>query len=133
MEPKTYDPSQGSLVVGGTLMSDKAWNSITIERVEDGWSFNTSTSGKSTRTKNLNKRTQLTIAVPQSSDVNDLMSAKYATDSLQSCTFIDRSGTTVATMPYGTIVRIPSAEFAKESGEREWMIEGDAIIFLGGN
>jgi len=133
MGTKTWDPSLGTLMIGGTLASEKSWNKISVARVEEGWTFQTGTSGETTRVKNLNKRSQITITVPQASDMNDIMSQKFITGDLLSCGFIDRSGRSIVSMPEGTIVKPADMEFDKEAGEREWMIEGDADIFVGGN
>ena len=43
-EVKTYDPSQVSLIVGGTIV--KSWNKIAVAKDEDGWSFNAGTQGR---------------------------------------------------------------------------------------
>jgi hypothetical protein len=129
---KTYDPSEVSIIVGGTII--KSWNLVTPEFDEDGWTFSTGTSGESTRTKNLNKMGTITLTLPQSSADNDILSGLQVAGALLPVSIIDKSGSTIITMPEGTIVKLPAAEMAKEAGEREWIIKGDMpASFIGGN
>ena len=125
MALKTYDPSQLSITIGGSLISDKSWNTVAIARDEDSWTFSTGTNGEQTRTKNLNKLGTITLTLPQTSDANDILSAAELVGSPITCALIDKSGRTVVTMPQGTVMKPADTEFAKESGEREWMIKGD--------
>jgi hypothetical protein len=129
---KTYDPSQVALIVGGSII--KSWNTITPERDEDGFLFSTGTTGESTRTKNLNKMTTITVVLPQTSADNDILSGLEASGSLVPVSVIDKSGRTIITMPEGTVVKPATPELGKESAEREWVIKGDTpAFFVGGN
>ena len=129
---KTYNPSEVSIILGGLII--KSWNTITPERDEEGFLFSTGTSGESTRTKNANKMTTITLVLPQSSSDNDILSGLEIAGALIPVSIIDKSGSTLITMPEGTIVKPASAELGKEAGEREWIIKGDTPVFLvGGN
>lgn len=132
MSVKTYDPSQVAIIVGGAIV--KSWNTVTPELDEDGWTFSTGTSGESTRTKNLNKMGTITIVLPQTSKDNDILSGLEVAGALLPISILDKSGSTIVTMPEGTIVKPPAAELGKESAEREWQIKGDIpVLLVGGN
>lgn len=130
MSVKTYDPSEVAIIIGGSIIS--SWNSITIAREEDGWTFSTGTSGEVTRTKNLNKMGTLTLLLPQTSADNAVLSAFQIAENVLACSVIDKSGTSIGLMPEGTVVKVPDSEFAKESGEREYQIKGDLVEFIAG-
>ena len=125
MAIKTYDPSQVSVIVGGSIIT--SWNTVTPDRDEDSFTFNTGTTGESTRTKNLNKMGTFTIVLPQTSADNAVMSGFEVGGSLISCSIIDKSGASLAVMPEGTVMKPATSEFGKESGEREWVVKGDII------
>lgn len=129
---KTYDPGQVAIIVGGAII--KSWNSVTLSRDEDGFTFNTGTSGEVTRTKNLNKLGGIAINLPQTSGDNTILSAFEIAGNALSCSVIDKNGVTLGLMPEGTVVKAPDAELGKESGERDWLIKGDLVTFIvGGN
>jgi hypothetical protein len=131
-EVKTYDPSQVSVIVGGTIL--KSWNKIAVAKDEDDWSFSAGTSGEVTRTKNLNKLGTITITLPQTSRDNGVMSAFRVSGALLSCIVKDGSGRSLHVMPEGTVVKPANSEYAKESGEREWTIKGSVVeMTVGGN
>ena len=129
---KTYDPSQVAIIIGGSIL--KSWNTVTVSRDEDGWTFSSGTSGESTRTKNLNTLGMIEIVMPQTSVDNAILSAFQIADGLLSSAVIDKGGTSVALLPEGTVVKQADSEYGKESGERTWQIKGDLVGFIvGGN
>ena len=131
-EVKTYDPSQVSIIVGGTII--KSWNKVAVAKDEDDWSFSAGTSGEVTRTKNLNRLGTITITLPQTSKDNASLSAFSISDSLLSCIVKDASGASLHVMPEGTVVKPANSEYAKESGEREWAVKGSLVeMTVGGN
>lgn len=129
---KTYNPKEVSVIVGGHIVN--SWNTATIAREEDGFFFATGTTGESSRAKNANKMGTLTIVLPQTSVDNDALSALELSGALVPCSIIDKSGTTLAVMPQGTVLKQADAELGKELGEREWIIKGDIdVLNVGGN
>lgn len=129
---KTYDPSQVSLIVGGTII--KSWNKIVVAKDEDSWSFSAGTSGEVTRTRNLNRLGAITVTLPQTSADNGMLSAFEVSGALLSCIVKDGSGRSLHVMPEGTVVKPADSEYAKESGEREWAIKGSVVeMTVGGN
>jgi len=132
-EVKTYDPSQGSLIVGGSIIG--SWREATVVEDEDGFTFDTDTnSGESTRTKNSSKLGTFTIILPQASLDNGTLSAFKIAGSLISCLFKDNSGNSIHVMPQGTVVKSADAGYGKEAGDREWTVRGNLDVnVLGGN
>lgn len=122
---RTYNPEKVALVVGGSLL--KSWNSIKITRDEPKWNFTTGTRGESTRTKNLNSMGTIEITVPQSSADNDVLSAYAISDAAIPCMVKDNSGSSIATMPKGTVVQLPEMTMSKEPTDRVWQIKGDLV------
>ena len=132
MGVKTYDPSQVAIIIGGRIIG--SWNTVTVTRDEDGWTFAAGTSGEVTRTKNLNKLGMLELVLPQTSEDNAVLSAFEIAGNTLNSSVLDKSGTSVALMPEGTVIKAADSEFGKESGERTWQIKGDLVSFLvGGN
>ena len=132
MSVKTYDPSQVAIIIGGRIIG--SWNTVTVTRDEDGWTFAAGTSGEVTRTKNLNKLGMLELVLPQTSEDNAVLSAFEIAGNTLNSSVLDKSGTSVALMPEGTVIKAADSEFGKESGERTWQIKGDLVSFLvGGN
>lgn len=133
MEVKTYDPSQGSLILGGAIIG--SWRTVAVVEDEDGVTFDTDTnSGEATRTFNSSKLGTFTVTLPQASSDNAVMSAFKAAKSLISCVFKDNSGLSLHVMPLGTVVKSADAEYAKEAGDREWLVRGNLDVnVIGGN
>ena len=129
---RNYDPNEVSLIVGGAII---AFDSMTLERDEDAFTYSAGTSGESTRTKNANVLATLTITLPQSSRSNDSLSLLYQAGEAVPVLIKDNLGTTIAGMPLATASKLPAINFEKESTTREWMIKGDMpdTAFVGGN
>jgi len=128
---KTYDPSQGSLIVGGSIIA--SWREVSVARDEDGFTFDVDTSsGEATRTKNASKLGTFTVTLPQASGDNATLSALEVTDALVAVMFKDNSGNSLHVMPFGTIVKGADAGYAKEAGDREWTIRGNLDVHLNG-
>jgi hypothetical protein len=133
MATKTYDPGQVCLTLGASIIQQ--WDAINVSRAEDSWTFITGTNGEVTRTKNLNKLGSIKVTLPQTSTDNDKISASQVAGSLISCALIDKSGTTIVTMPAGTVVKPADIDEEKESKQREWTITGEIPdpFLVGGN
>lgn len=129
---KNYDPNEVSLAVGPYLIK---FDTMTLERDEDRFLYSVGTGGESTRIKNANVLSTLTVEVPQTSSDNDLLSTLYQAGEAISILVKDNLGNTVAAMPLGTISKLPPLSYEKETTTREWMIKGDVpeTIFIGGN
>lgn len=131
---KNFDPEQLSVIIGGSII--KNWNTVVVEYDETRWTFKSGTRGEVTRVKNLNKLGRIGITMDMSSDDNDILSAYFNADTVVSCIIKDNNGTSLITMPKGTVSDAPSSEFGKEATEREWNIRGkipDPVVFGGSN
>ena len=126
---KTYDPSQGSLIVGGSIVA--SWRTVAVVKDEDGFTFDSDTnSGEATRTKNASKLGTFTVTLPQASSDNATLSAFEITGALISCVFKDNSGNSLHVMPLGTIVKGADSEYGKEAGDREWTVRGNLDVHV---
>jgi len=132
MSVRTYDPSQVSLSFGVSLLT--GWDNIRISRAEDSVMFSAGTSGELTRSINQNKLGSLTLTYPQSALDNEILSGYEITKVALPATVVDRGGTTVALMKFGTVVKPPDSDFGKEATQREWVITGElSYWFVGSN
>ncbi len=133
MPVKTYDPSQVSVIIGGSIMT--SWETVKVGRDNDRWTFSQGTSGETTRTKNASLLGTIILTLPQASSDNATLSAFEVAGTLLPCMVVDKSGSSIATMPEGTVVKVPDLEFGKEAGQCEWSIKGDIIdpFISGGN
>lgn len=129
---RTYNPKEVSILVGTSLLT--GWDNVRIVRAEDGVMFAVGTQGEVTRTINQNKLGSFVITMQQSSIDNETLSALEISKLAVPCTVIDKSGTTVAVIDLGTVVKIPDSDMGKEAGTREWTITGEMIsAFIGSN
>lgn len=140
MTVKTYDPTQVSLIVGGFNITGFADGSfVTVARNADAFALHIGTDGEGTRAKSSNKSGRITITLAQSSDSNAVLSAFLAADELSNTGVVpvlvkDSSGTSLFAAETAWIVKAPDAEFGRELGSREWIIETDNLaVFIGGN
>jgi hypothetical protein len=133
---KTYDPTQVSITLGINKLDN--WDEVTVAFDEDAWTFTSGTQGEATRTKNANRLGTITITCPQTSSANDILSSWFVTGLGFPCMVKDNNGTSVGSMLFGTVTKLPDVALAKESGSREWMIKGKlsvgpAVGWVGGN
>ena len=129
---KTYDPSQVSVIIGGSIV--KSWISVSAEPDEEGWMMTVGTQGEATRTKNANKMGVVTLVLPQASVDNAILSAFWNAGAQISVAVTDKSGVSLHAIPEATVTKSPDAAYGKEAGEYEWLIRGDlSVHVLGGN
>jgi len=129
---RTYDPSKVSVVFWFTLLT--GWDTVRLSREEDGVSFTAGTSGEVTRAINHNKLGTITLTYPQAASENLILSGYEATKVTIPVTVIDKSGTTLAIMKFGTVVKPPDSDLGKEATTREWLIKGEMpVMIIGGN
>ncbi|MEW5803912.1 MAG: hypothetical protein AB1847_17595 [bacterium] len=133
MSVKTYTPAKVSVIIGGSII--KSWDTVKVGRDNDRWNFSEGTSGEVTRTQNASLLGAIVLTLPQASKDNATLSAFEMAGTLIPCLIVDKSGASVATMPEGTVVKVPDSEFGKEATQREWTIKGEVIdpFVVGGN
>lgn len=134
-----YDPKKVLVIIGGAIMSGFSDGGlVTVARNEDAWTLQVGTDGEGTRSKTNNKSGRITVPLMQSSPSNDVLSALAIADELSNGGVVpilikDSNGTTVCGAKAAWIVKIPDAEYGREAGPREWILESHEIdIFLGG-
>lgn len=130
---KTYNPGDVVVAVGGALL--ESWNQITAEFAEDQNLISTGTTGETTRTKNANRTGTVTINVPQTSSDNAVLNALALADSVVNVSIVDKSGTTVITIPEAVFTKPPNIVLGKDAadGSRDWMLTGKMAMAGGGN
>lgn len=139
MPTRTYDSCEVIVSVGGQPLTGFAQSSkVTVERDEDAFTKYIGVDGEVSRSKNCNKAGTVTITLAQTSPSNDLLSELALNDEAANSGVVpilirDLNGTTLATAPDAWVRKLPSAEFGKEIGEREWVFDcGRLNLFVGG-
>lgn len=137
---KTYAPDKVSVVFGGAILTGYAEDSfVKVEVSTEAFTKHVGADGEVSRTRNTDKSGMITVKLKQTSDSNDVLSAFYNTDitTLQGYLPVivkDNVGRTLAAGSSAWIQKLPEAEFGKEIGDREWVIEvADMQYFVGGN
>lgn len=140
MAAKTYDPSQVAIIVGGFQVTGFADGTfVSIERNADNFALYIGTDGEGTRAKSNNKSGRMTFTLAQSSDANAFLSALVTADELSNSGIVpvlvkDNSGSSLYSAETAWIIKHPAAEFGREVGTREWILETDNLaVFSGGN
>ncbi len=130
---KTWDRSLASIIIGGSII--KSWKKVVISSGSDKWTFTSGAGGELTRTKNSGSIDSIKLVLPQTSVDNAMMTAFEISGSLIPCLFVDKGGTSLHTMPEGTVVKIPDAEYSDDPSDREWTVTGQFIEpnIVGGN
>ena len=135
----TYDPKLVSVVVGGFPISGFADGTfVTVERNEDSWTTQIGTDGEGTRSKSNNKSGRITISLMQTSQSNDILAGFEKSDELSNSGQVpvlinDNLGNALHSAETAWVVRPANAEYAREAGPREWILETDRLeSFVGG-
>ena len=122
---KTYAPEDGSLIVDGNI--GEGWNTIKVARDEDSFTFEPSTSGGGTRTKNSNTAGKFVITLQQTSAFNGILSDLAKSGDIVPVAFRDNSGFDVHESEGGYVVKPADSEYGKEVGETEWTIQCEKL------
>lgn len=137
---RTYDPKAVQLVVGGSIIGGYADGSmIQFERDEDMFTKHVGTDGNVSRSKTNNRAGKYTITLAQTSPSNDILSGYMLLDELSNNGVVevlltDADGTTAIFSGQAWVMKPPGAEFAKEIGDRVWVLDaGETDVFIGGN
>jgi hypothetical protein len=139
---KTYDASQVIIVVGPVIISEghlADGTFVSAEKNEEAFSLVVGAAGRGTRAKTNNESGRATFTLHQSSAKNLELTTLHKADKLSGDGVVplliaDRSGTTLVTAGTAWVANDPTVEFARESTDREWIVETDELIFVtGGN
>jgi hypothetical protein len=112
---------------------------VSIEFNEDQFSLQMGTDGEGTRSKSNNYSARVTISLMQTSDSNQVLQGFWNSDRLSDSGIFpfllkDNSGRTIYAAEQMWVAKQPSAEFGREAGAREWVLETDNMVpFEGGN
>jgi len=137
---RTYDPKKVALVVGSYTISGYADGSfISVERSNDMWSKSSGADGDVSRAKSNDFSGTITITLAQTSASNDVLSGFALIDEMtnqgvKSVLCTDVGGTTVLFSAFAWVKKVPTVEFSKEVGTREWALDcSDLKMLVGSN
>lgn len=137
---RNYNPKEVSMIIAGNIVTGYADGSyLTIERNEDSFTLQIGSDGEGVRSKSNNRSGRFTFTVQQGAAINDILSGLLAADEARGAgTFSvlvkDNQGTSIHAAATAWVVRSPSAEYARDVGSREWIVETDNLrTFVGGN
>ncbi len=138
-----YDAKQVIVIIGVVPVSGYADGSfVSVENNEDAYTLLVGTDGEATRSRTNNNSSRITLTLQQGSLSNALLSGLHEIDknsiSGAGCFPVlikDLQGTSMYAAEKAWIVKRPTAEFGREAGSREWIIETDnlALAIDGGN
>ncbi len=142
MAINTYSPSDVDLLISGFKIT--AWESISIRRDNESYTFVKGIRGKNTRVRNYNKSASIELTVLQTSEVHDVLTEIHRRDAfveenadLARLTIVlkDRSGTSAFQSEDAYITGLPDMKFSQDFDTRVWKIQCHTInIFkVGGN
>lgn len=127
--PKTYDPSQISVIIGGASITGFAEGTmISVARNEDAFSYAPSTTGGGSRVKNSNKSGRITLTLQKTSESNEILDNyadldEVSNDGIFSSLVRDNNGKDLHKGESCWVVKKPDSEESKELPTREWIIE----------
>lgn len=143
MSVRSYDPKMILTTVGALPMTGFADGTfLKVEMNEDAFSLQVGADGEAARSRSNNNSAKITITLLQTSPANDLLSALYASDRLipgrtgiVPLMIKDLLGTTLFAAVSCWITKVAPAEYAKEAGSREWVLETDdlQVAYVGGS
>ena len=136
---RTYDANKVVVVFGANILTGFADGSfLTVERSEDSFTVYVGSSGEVARSRSNNKTGTSTLKLMQTSLSNDILSAYMVADELSGQGIVpfqvkDLQGTTLVLAKESWVLKPADAEFARETGEREWKIQhAELEVFIGG-
>lgn len=130
----TYDFSQVNVILGGVPVTGFAdGSSVTVEFDEQQFTKVTGSDGLTTRSKTNNYAGNVTLTLQQTSKSNDALGVLWNADRLNNNGVVpllikDNSGRTLWTAKNAWIQQMPSQDFGKESTDRAWVLDCDALI-----
>ena len=140
MATKLYDPDKVVVTFGPAVVSGIAAGTfVSVERNEDAFTVTVGADGETARTRNNNRSGTITITLLQTSSSNDMLSSFAQLDEKSATGVLplvvkDLLGNTLCVAPNAWVKKIANAEFGKEHGDREWVLESDLIeMFVGGS
>ena len=140
MPVRTFDPKQVSVLVGGTPIGGFADGTfITVDRSNDMFTKVSGADGVVSRSKSNDFSGEMTITLAQNSPSNDYLAGIAQADEITGDGVVpvlikDNSGRATFVSAFAWVRKMPSSEFGKEIGNREWILDAaDLDMFPGGN
>lgn len=140
MALRSYNAKEVSMIIAGNIVSGYADGSyLTVDRNEDSFTLSVGADGEGVRSKTNNKSGRFTFTVQQGAAINDVLSGLYIADELSgtgvfSVLVKDNQGASLHAAETAWVVKPAAAEYSKEVGSREWILETDNLeTFIGGN
>lgn len=138
---KTYAPGQIKIVMGAFVLSGLAEDTfVTVAEIGEGISSVSGADGEVARAMSRDSRLRITVTLLQTSDSNDRLTALHQADKATDgngavpVSITDLRGRSLHASDSAWVVKTPDAGYARQVGNREWVIEtGRAINVLGGN
>ena len=138
---RTYSPDKVKIIVGVLALTGFADGTfVSVEQMTDGVTSQAGADGEVARAMSADKRMRVTITLQQTSASNDFLSAAYLADQASGgdiplpIAITDLRGCSLFFASSAWVVKMPTAEFGKEIGTREWVLETAAADFnVGGN
>jgi hypothetical protein len=131
---KTYDPAQVIVTIDGNDISGFADGTfVGVARNNDIFTLTVGADGEATRTKSNDRSGRFTFTLQQSSISNDVINAIANRDeeSNQGAVAVqvkDASGNALHSAERAWVVKKPDSEYAKETSNREWILETNELI-----
>jgi len=121
---KTWSPSDCSVIVNGYRLSGFVDGSfVTVERMSDRATMKEGVDGVVTRSLNPSKASTITIRLQQRSMSNSVLAALERAGTVFPFLFMDTVNGERIAAGQAWISKVPSLDFAKESGDREWTLQ----------
>ena len=136
MEVLTYVPSNVILVISGWQV--RGWNEISVARNTPGFKQIRGIRGKNTRTRVQDTSATLTIRVPQTENMNEVMSAIHDADLEEGTARLEImlaevTGNSFFSTATGYITAYPELAYSGDMSERVWTIVCDESSFQVGS
>ena len=124
---KTYDPTSVFIAINGLPLDGWADGSfITIERDEPAFTTQVGADGEVSRSKNVGNTATAKISLHQTSKANQILWEMYQADRLSGGgigAFMMREAGNIVLAAECWVEQVPTVEYAKEGGPREWTIK----------
>jgi len=135
---RTYDPSEVSVSVGLTPVTGFADGTFVVcEKDADSFSKVVGIDGIVSRVKTRNRAGSVKITLTQTSPSNDQFSLIATLDELSNTGIVpisvkDNNGTSLCTVAWAWVKKIPSLDNGKDLSNREWIFDtADMDLWIG--
>jgi hypothetical protein len=134
MSARDYDFKNVTVSAGGQLITGFAdGEGVRIAMNKERAALAVGIDGEGARSKFNDDSAQITIILLQTSASNDVLSAYAKSKETFIMTVKDNNGTTIAVAATCWVRSYPEVSFGGEAGNREWVLETDAVdILVGG-